>query len=124
MATVDEILGRKGEHIRAIAESVRAGLHACSDDLTERALPGWGAVSFHHPDGGFIGAIFPRDDDVSLAFEHGVHLHDPDSLLVAGATSSRQVRYLQVDEVDGFDGDALATFVTQAIAIGSEIRSH
>ena len=61
---------------------------------------------------------------MSLAFEHGVDLHDPDSLLIAGATSSRQVRYLPVDEVDGFDGNALAAFVTQAIAIGREIRSR
>jgi len=124
MVTVDDILGGKGEQMRAIAESVRAGLHASSAELIERALAGWGAVSFHHPDAGFIAAIFPADDRVSLAFEHGVLLYDPHALLVGGSTSSRQVRYLHVDEVNGFDRDALAAFVNQAITIGAERRAR
>ena len=83
-----------------LALAVRDVVLTAEPDLTERVWAGWDGIGFHHPDGGYVCAIFPRrDGSVRLLFEHGHHLADPAGLLEGGGSQTRHVtlRALDVD---------------------------
>jgi hypothetical protein len=77
-------------------------------DLTERVYRGWDGIGFRHPDGGYVCAIYPRDDEVRLLFEHGARLDDPDRILVGEGT---QTRFIPITERN----NDLATMVQQYV---------
>ena len=82
-------------------------------DLFERVYRGWRGVGFHHPEGGYVCAIYPRGEHVDLLFEHGASLVDPDSLLTGQGT---QTRTLPVTSADATTRAAIEVLVQQAIA--------
>jgi hypothetical protein len=83
---------------------VREVVLAGEPDLTERVYLGWDGIGFRHPDAGYVCAIYPRDDEVQLLFEHDVRLPDPDGLLQG---SGSQTRFMPVRE----QSDALAAAI-------------
>jgi hypothetical protein len=82
-------------------------------DLGERALPGWGAIGFRHPQAGHIAALFPEADGVKLVFEHGARLDDPDGLLEG---TTRQTRHVSLRSTAAIRHPALTDLVRQAVA--------
>ena len=82
-------------------------------DLSERVYRGWGGVGYHHPEAGYVCAIFPQEDEVRLAFEHGASLPDPEGRLVG---AGRQVRYLPVPAPDRALAEEAVGFLHEAIA--------
>jgi hypothetical protein len=50
-------------------------------DLVERFYPGWQGLGWRQPDGGLLGTLFARDEDVGVYLERGAELPDPFGLL-------------------------------------------
>ena len=67
-------------------------------DLTERVYRGWDGIGFRHPDAGYVCAIYPRDGEVRLLFEHGTRLDDPAGLLEGDGTQTRHVTLRRPDD--------------------------
>jgi hypothetical protein len=99
----------------AVADTVRelAGLvDTIAPDLQPQVRLGWGSVNYRHAGAGFVCAIFPMKDHVSLIFEHGRQLDSP---LLQGY--GKQVRFVRVELGTLPDHDALAILVAEAIAL-------
>ena len=81
-------------------------------DLEGKARIGWGSVNYRHPKAGFVCAIFPMDDHVSLVFEHGRQLSSP---LLEG--DGKQVRFIRFVPGAPIPEDDLAILIAEAIAL-------
>ena len=102
-----------------LADWLRQTVRAADPELRERVYVGWHGFGFHHPDAGYVCAVFPRDEDVLLAFEHGVDLPDPEGRLQAGG---KQVRHLVFASRDAHPPRATTAFVAAAVEEGVRRR--
>jgi hypothetical protein len=82
-------------------------------DFTERVYRGWQGIGFHHPEAGYVCAIYPREDRVDLLFEHGAALADPDGVL---AGEGAQTRFYRVAARSQPTAAAIRMLVQQAVA--------
>lgn len=120
----DEVLAwLRDEHgdTAALAAWVRGVLLAAEPDLGERIYRGWDGVGYHHPDAGYVCAIYPRDREVRLLFEHGARLADPDGVLDGDGT---QTRYVTVRKPDDGTADAITAVLGRAITWSLANRSR
>lgn len=81
-------------------------------DLDGKARLGWGSVNYRHPKAGFVCAIFPMEDRVSLVFEHGRLLSSP---LLQG--DGKRVRYIRFEPGAEIPEDEIAILLAEAIAL-------
>lgn len=102
-----------------VTDWLRQTARAADPELRERVYVGWHGFGFHHPDAGYVRAVFPRDDDVLLAFEHGVDLPDPEGRLRSGG---KQVRHLVFASRGSHPPRAIAAFVAAAVEEGVRRR--
>jgi hypothetical protein len=86
-----DLLAEHNGEVADLTRRLRAAVLTGRPELTEKIYLGWYGVGLHHPDKGYVAALFPRADEVHVGFEHGVDLPDPDGLLQG---DGRQVRYL------------------------------
>lgn len=66
----------------------RRMLLGAEPDLRERL---WQGVGFHHPEAGYVCAIYPAAERPLLLFEHGTSLVDPDGVLVGDGAQTRSL---------------------------------
>src|SRR6218665_2369395 len=78
------------EPVQQLTSRLALTLLSVRPDLEGKARLGWGSVNYRHPKAGFVCAIFPMEDHVSLVFEHGRLLS---SSLLEG--DGKQVRYIR-----------------------------
>lgn len=81
-------------------------------DLSPKVRPGWGSVNYHHERAGFVLALFPYADRVSVIFQQGRLLS---SALLEGET--RQVRWVVLRPGDPVPWDELGLLILEAIAL-------
>ena len=81
-------------------------------DLEATVRVGWGSVNFRHPEAGFLCAVFPMKNHVSLVFEHGRQLS---SSLLQG--DGKQVRFIRFGPGATIPEDALGILLAEAIAL-------
>jgi hypothetical protein len=74
-----------------LSARVRRVLLDAEPDLRERLYPGWQGVGFHHPEAGYVCAIYPAGERPLLLFEHGAALEDPDGVLVGDGSQTRSL---------------------------------
>lgn len=86
-----ELLAEHSEEVAELTRRLRAVIRKAHPELTEKIYVGWHGLGFRHPDKGYVAAVFPREHDAQVGFEHGADLPDPYGLLQGGG---RQVRYL------------------------------
>ncbi|HET6754792.1 MAG TPA: DUF1801 domain-containing protein [Jiangellaceae bacterium] len=86
-----DLLAEHNGEVADLTRRLRAAVLTGRPELTEKIYLGWYGVGLHHPDKGYVAALFPRADEVHVGFEHGADLPDPDGLLQG---DGRQVRYL------------------------------
>lgn len=79
--TPDQLLARYPAKTRAIANKLRTVLRRAVPTFSERALPGWKAISYRDPQAGYVCGIFPFERNVQLYIEFGASLEDPDGLM-------------------------------------------
>jgi hypothetical protein len=110
---VREFLAEAHPGLADLALWVRESVLAGEPDLTERVYRGWDGIGFRHPDAGYVCAIYPREGEVRLLFEHGVRLRDDEGLL-EGAGS--QTRFIRVRERNDLLAAAIGRYVQAAVA--------
>lgn len=114
IADLDLLLRRVDPTIAETARHVAETVAALAPDLEGKARLGWGSVNFRHPRAGFVCAVFPMEDHVSLVFEHGRQLVSP---LLEG--DGKQVRFIRFEPGATLPEDALAILLAEAIALKS-----
>jgi len=92
---------------------VRDAVLGAEPDLTERVYRGWDGLGFRHPDAGYVCAIYPREDEIRLLFEHGSRLDDPYRILEGEGT---QTRFIRVREPADQLAATIADYVRDAVA--------
>lgn len=100
--------------IAEMAGRLIAALHELRPDLVPQVRLGWGSVNFRHRKAGFVCAVFPMADHVSLVFEHGRQLSNASGLLQG---DGKQVRFIPFRPDDDIPEDALAVLLAEAIAL-------
>ena len=100
------------EPIGQLASKLALTLLNLRPDLEAKARLGWGSVNYRHPVAGFVCAIFPMEDHVSLVFEHGWQLSSP---LLEG--DGKQVRFIRFAPEAEIPEDDLAILLAEAIAL-------
>lgn len=111
---LDDLLAPKPAAIAVLARDLLAVLFAIAPDLAPKVQTGWGSINFRHKRAGFICAVFPYPDRVSLIFEHGRQLSN-DSELLQG--DHRQIRFIPFVPGDTIPADDLAALIGEAIAL-------
>jgi hypothetical protein len=109
---VREFLAESHPRLADLVLWVREAVLAAEPDLAERIYRGWDGIGFRHPDVGYVCAIYPREREVRLLFEHGVRLQD-DVGLLEGAGS--QTRFIRVRERNDPFGAAIGRYVHAAV---------
>lgn len=109
---IDLLLARVEPAVADTARAVAEAVAALAPQMTARVRVGWGSVNFHHPAAGFVCAVFPMTDHVSLVFEHGRQLSSP--LLDGDGKQVRFIRYVPGAEIDR---DGLGILLAEAIAL-------
>jgi len=100
------------EPVQQLTSKLALTLLAVRPDLEGKARLGWGSVNYRHPVAGFVCAIFPMEDHVSLVFEHGRQLSSP---LLEG--DGKQVRYIKLIPGHDIPEDDIAILLSEAIAL-------
>ena len=99
----------------AMADTVRqlaALIAEVAPELEGMIRIGWGSINYRHAAAGFVCAVFPMQDHVSLVFEHGRQLS---SELLQG--DGKKVRFIRIAPGSLPDRDALAILIAEAIAL-------
>ena len=118
-STTDLLLGDLRPILRAypepVAELTRQAAVALVElrpDLEAKVRLGWGSVNYRHPAAGFVCAIFPLEDHVSLVFEHGRQLSSP---LLEG--DGKHVRFIRLVPGAALPIDEIGLLLAEAIAL-------
>ena len=96
-----------------LAAWTRERVRRADPDLTERVYRGWKGLGFHHPEAGYVCAVYPRSEWVVLLFEHGASLVDPAGVLLGDGS---RTRFLRVDRADEATAELIRPYVQQAVA--------
>ncbi len=115
--TIDDLLAEHTPDVAELTLALRDGIRAGHPELSERVYAGWHGIGFHHPEAGYVCALFPGGHAVRLGFEHGHLLADTDGLFDGGGT---QVRYVTLTEWRPDPMEPLTELVDEAIALGSD----
>ena len=111
VVSVDTILQDHTPDVQAIVDGLRGLIRATVPDASESAHAVWHSVNFTHAQSGYFCGIFPRQKQVTLVFEFGVLLSDPDSVLEG---TGKQTRNLHIRE-----GDILPVAAIQALLLAA-----
>lgn len=112
--SAEDILRDHSAGVRRIVDTFRELITDTLDGLTEKAYPGWHAIGYRHSRAGYICGVFPYDSTVRLIFEKGVLLSDPQGVLEG---DTKQIRYIEVSEVDQIPVDALRLLLLEAVSL-------
>jgi Domain of unknown function (DU1801) len=110
------LLAEHTPRVAAAAAWLRQVVLDALPDAHEVVYRGWHALGYHHPQAGYLCAVFPRADDVLLGFERGVLLDDPHGLL---GGEGRTVRYVRVEVPGDPPAERLVELIDAAVLAGS-----
>ncbi len=113
MTNVAELLEEHRPPIAKLARAVRRVVLEAIPDAEERVYTGWHGLGYHHPEAGYVCGLFPQAGRVSLGFENGVHLPDPDGLFTRGGL---QVRYIDLEPGDEIPAAGIVELIDSAVA--------
>lgn len=111
-ATVESILASHSLPVRGMVERLRVIIRETVPDALESAHAVWHSLSYKHPESGYFCGIFPQADRVTVAFEFGVLLPDPEGVLEG---AGRQVRYLRWRDEGDLRVEAFRQLLIEAI---------
>lgn len=118
---VDDLLADFSDVVATTARVLRRVLLDGRPDLVEKVRPGWRSLNYHDPTAGFVCAVFPQADTVSLVFEHGARLPDPHGLLTG---TGRQVRSLVLAGPDDVPPAVVLDYLDSAVEISAGLRGR
>jgi hypothetical protein len=111
---LDDLLSRRDGEIAGLARRLVATVADIRPDFTAKVATGWGTVNFRHGKAGFICAVYPSQDHVSLIFQDGKLLDHP--RLVDDGTVKR-VRWIPFRPGDRIPVDDIAILIAEAVAL-------
>lgn len=91
------------------------GLVGGMPGLTGKVMRGWRSVNFRHARAGHVCAVFPHADRVSLYFEQGRLLADPEGLLMGD--DLKRGRFLRLYPGGEIPEAVIYVLVSEAIAL-------
>ena len=115
--TPDQYLSGFPPPTQALAHRTRALVRRVLPGATEQVQLGWQTISYYVPGRAQpvrTGFIIPHADYVTLGFQYGVLLDDPDGRLLGGAERLKQVRYLTLPDARAVRDPALPVWLRQA----------
>jgi len=83
--------------------------------LVGKVMPGWRSVNFRHAKAGYVCAVLPQAERVSLYFQRGSMLSDPDDLLVG--ETGKKGRILRLRPGEALPAGEIGAFLAEAIAL-------
>jgi len=109
-----EMAGDYPAEVGAIALKLANTILISHPELMPRALPGWRALSFHHPKAGYVCGVFLMVEKTSLVFEHGRLLSDPEGILEGQGARVRFVPFAPGREISH---GMIWAYINEAISI-------
>jgi hypothetical protein len=118
--TIRELLEGRPANVRTSVEKLRRlvmdAMPAAEETIADRKL----ALTYHHPEAGYVCGIFLFDDHVKVIFEHGAALADPAHVLQA--STKGQARFVQVAKTSDIRPAPMRMLITEAVEVTSRIR--
>ena len=111
---LNDLLDPLPEEIGLLAREL-IGLVGGMPGLTGKVMRGWRSVNFRHAKAGHVCAVFPYADRVSLYFEHGRVLSDPEGLLMGDELKTG--RFLRLYPGKPIPEASIYVLVSEAIAL-------
>jgi hypothetical protein len=109
---IDAVVQSLPSAIGALTRETADWLAAERPDLTASARTGWGTINYHHGRAGFVLALYPRPDHLSVLFQHGRLLTSP---LLEG--EGKQIRYVALRPGKPIPRDEIGMLIVEAIAL-------
>lgn len=110
---LDDLLARHPK-MADLAVEVIATVERVAPSLTSKVRLGWNSVNFTHKAAGYVCAIVPTPDRVSLVFAHGRELDHP---RLTDDGKVKQVRWINFAPGDDLIEDEVAILIAEAIAL-------
>jgi hypothetical protein len=104
---------------RAVLSELRSLIVTTVPGATEKVALARKTLNFSHPNVGYFCGLHPVDGRVTVEFEFGVLLPDPDRILIANSCA-KQVRYLRIRSVDTLPRGALKRLLRAAVSLPRE----
>lgn len=111
---LDAILQPMSPAIGALTREV-VTLIAGHPQLSGKVMPGWRSVNFSHAKAGYVCAVLAQPERVSIFFQRGSLLSDPDGLLVGEA--GKKGRILRLAPGRAVPDREIGLFLMEAIAL-------
>src|SRR6185503_13571382 len=109
-ADIETLIARRAPEVRALARDLVRLVQAMRPDFRTRVAFGWNTVNFHHASG-FICAVYPGSDHVSLIFQDGRLLKDDGKV--------KRVRWIPFRPGDELPVDDIGILMAEAVALRS-----
>jgi hypothetical protein len=104
---------------RSILLELRSLIRTTIPGVTEKANLGRKSLNFSHPNVGYFCGLRPVDDRVTVEFEFGVLLPDPDGVLDA-RSCAKQVRYARIHSPNDLPRAAFKRLLNAAVSLPRE----
>ena len=114
MQDLETLLNHRSPAIAGLARDLVELIAAQRPDMTARVRLGWGTVNFTHPAAGFVVAVYPSGDHVSVIYQQGRLLSSP---LLVGDKKVKQVRWIPLKPEDNIPEDEIGILMAEAIAL-------
>jgi len=114
MHDLDTLLGRRSPDVAILAREVIDWLAGQYPEMTSKVKLGWGTVNFRHPRAGFVVAVYPSGDHVSVIYQQGRLLSSP---LLVGGKDIKQVRWIPLTPGETVPWDEIGILLVEAIAL-------
>jgi hypothetical protein len=108
---------------RAVFLELRSLVKTTLPQASERVALGRNSLNFSHPDVGYFCRIRPIEGRVTLEFQFGVLLPDPDGIL-DGNSCAKQVRFAIVTSLRAMPRRGLRRLLRAAVSLPSDASSR
>ncbi len=113
---IDTLLARREPPIQALARMMVGVVREIRPDFAAKAAFGWNTVNFRHPKAGFICAVYPGRQHVSLIFQDGRLLDHP---LLRDDGKVKRVRWMPFRPGEELPVDDIAILLAESMALRS-----
>ena len=114
--TPEDVLSTYSPGIERLSNRIRQVIREVLPDAEERAYQVWRGIGYVDKQAGYVCGLFPKDDCVEIAFEHGWDIPGFDDFF---DRSGKQVRYVRVCEWDDQRMERLGDLIERARLVRS-----